>query len=252
MILQLSQSKETRRVSPADVQDYRTFQARYRRQIAATELRMFERFYAARLLLERGLKTYLNPIICDMEEGSEIMVDACGSTGDSLMIVCCEAETMGPSLARILRIVSRAKNAQAMILTPPEIHRGTIEELFPRAFDSGKISLEPLGWFEDHLDTTLQDTLRFIDLLGNETRIRMLMPLFRRSSAKREYRALINPKLVYKNLPLLIQAGLVNEHEGNYQLSELGKTILAEFITFLEKTRKTLDLASRQKEVKYE
>ncbi len=76
--------------------------------------------------------------------------------------------------------------------------------------------------------------------------MRMLTPLFRKTSAKREHRAVINPKLGYKNLSVLLGAGLVDEHEGNCELSRLGKTILAEFPTFLEKTGKTLDSSSME------
>jgi len=51
---------------------------------------------------------------------------------------------------------------------------------------------------------------------------------------------------VYKTLSVLLGACLVDEHEGNYELSRLGKTILAEFLTLLEKTRKTLDSSSME------
>ena len=80
--------------------------------------------------------------------------------------------------------------------------------------------------------------------------MRMLAPLFQKTGAKRDYRSKINPKLVYKNLSVLVEAGLVDEMQGGtYELSQFGKSILAEFITFLEKTRKTLDSVSKQKEV---
>jgi len=71
--------------------------------------------------------------------------------------------------------------------------------------------------------------------------MRMLAPLLEKSEAKRNYRTRINPKLVYHNIAALSDAGLLDEsNEGTYDLSQLGKTILTEFITFLEKTRKTL------------
>ncbi len=83
--------------------------------------------------------------------------------------------------------------------------------------------------------------------MGNGTRMKMLVPLFKRASAKKDYRAVINPKLVYQYLPVLLGARLVEEaDEGIYQLRKTGKTILAEFITFLEKARRTLDLASKE------
>ena len=112
------------------------------------------------------------------------------------------------------------------------------------------MQVETLGWFEDTLEQTLQQTLRTIELLVNETRMRMLAPLLQKSALKREFRARINPKLVYHNLTALSEAGIVDEPvEGTYELSQLGKTVLPEFIAFLEKTRKTLD-DYRHKEVK--
>src|SRR2546425_7163 len=115
-------------------------------------------------------------------------------------------------------------------------------------FNAGKIVVEPLGWFGDQLDQTLQETFRLIDVLGNETRMRMLAPLFRKTGAKKEYRTSINPKLVYKNLETFLETGLIDEMDsGNYELSQLGKSIMADFIAFLERTRRTLDSASKSK-----
>ena len=137
-----------------------------------------------------------------------------------------------------------------MILSPEEIAPDLIEEEAPGALGTGKLQIETLGWFEDTLERTLQQTLRTIELLVNETRMRMLAPLLQKSSLKREFRARINPKLVYHNLTALSEAGIVNEPvEGTFELSQLGKTVLPEFIAFLEKTRKTLD-DHRRKEVK--
>jgi len=110
--------------------------------------------------------------------------------------------------------------------------------------------MEVLGWFGDTFQETFRETLGLIELLGNETRMRMLAPLLERSGAKRDYRTRINPKLVYHNISALSDAGLLDENiEGAYELSQFGKTVFAEFITFLEKTRKTLD-ESRTREVK--
>ncbi len=120
----------------------------------------------------------------------------------------------------------------------------------PRGLDMGKLQIETLGWFEDTLEQTLQQTLRTIELLVNETRMRMLAPLLQKSALTRDFRARINPKLVYHNLTALSEAGIVDEPvEGTFELSQLGKTVLPEFIAFLEKTRKTLD-DYRNKEVK--
>ncbi len=252
MMLKLFESQQTRRVSPVDVRDYQTFSNRYCTDNGANELQIFERFYAARSLLERGLETYMDPIVGAAEETSGVRVDTCGVREGSLTLILCESGRLDPYFHRTLQMVYTSQNARALILAPVALNTQVIEELLPGAFQSGKIAVEPLGWFDDHLDKTLQETLRLIDLLGNETRMRMLTPLFRKTSGKREYRAMINPKLVYKNLSVLLKAGLVDEHEGSYELSGLGKAILAEFITFLEKTRKALDSASKEKEVEIE
>ncbi len=165
----------------------------------------------------------------------------------SLTLRLCGSGRLDPSLHRTLQMAYTSQNVRAVILAPMALNTQVIEELLPGEFQSGKIAVEPLAWFDDHLDKTLQETLRLIDFLGNETRMRMLTLLFRKTSGKREYRALINPKLVYKNLLVLLEVGLVDEHEGSYELSGLGKTILAEFITFLEKTRKGLGFGFKRK-----
>jgi len=243
----LLESKETRKVSPEDTRDYQTFSDRYRRDADANELATFERFYAAKSLVENGLETYLDPMVTDSGSASGIPVDACGIREGSLTIVFCGTGRLSPALSNILQLVYSSQNAQAVILTPAATNRQAIERLMPAAFQSRKVKIESLGWFEDHLDSALQDTLRLIGLLGNETRMRMLTPLFQRTSAKRDYRTFINPKLVYQNLSALLDAGLVDEQDGTYELSELGKTIVAEFITFLEKTRKAVNSISKAK-----
>lgn len=245
--LALLVSKQTRKVSPQDMRDYQIFSERYRRVADVNELETFERFYAARSLIENGLDTYLDPLVAESDPASGIAVDVCGVGKDSLTIVFCETGRMSASLPSILQLVYRSENAQAVILAPAAMNTQSIEKLMPAAFQSRKVTIQPLGWFEDHLDAALQDTLRLIDLLGNETRMRMLTPLFRKTSAKRDYRASINPKLVYQNLSAFLDAGLVDEQNGSYELSELGKTILAEFITFLEKTRKAVDSVQRER-----
>src|SRR5207245_4885564 len=131
-----------------------------------------------------------------------------------------------------------------------EIQPDLIEEHALGAVGTGKLQIETLGWFEDTLERTLQQTLRTIELLVNETRMRMLAPMLQKSALKRDFRARINPKLVYHNLTALSEAGIVDEPvEGTYELSQLGKTVLPEFITCLEKPRNTLD-DYRHKELK--
>ncbi len=245
MMLKLFESDKTRRVSAEEVRDYQTFGEHHHNPRTSQELQTFEKFYAARSLLERGLEVFLDPEI-GREDGTEkIQVDACGTNNRFLTIFLCETTSTDPSITNALKLVSEADNARVVILAPTSFDTSTIETIASKAFDNGTVSFEHLGWFDQRFDETLQETLRLVDLLGNETRMRMLTPLFRRTSDKRDYRATINPKLVYKNLEVLLQARLLDENESGYELSELGKTVLAEFITFLEKTRKTLNTRTR-------
>ncbi len=246
MRLEILRSKEARRVSSSDVADYTTFSQRHGAQEAINELRVFERFFAARSLVSEGMDTYLDATVSDTEDHSTIRVDTCGVKDGSLILVFCETGIPSLALPGAIEKVNRSQNAQALILAPPVVDFGSLKESAVAAFQSGKVKLETLGWFDDYFDETLQQTLRLIGLLGNETRMRMLAPLFQRAGAKKDYRSRINPKLVYKNLSVMVDAGLVDEIPGgNYELSLFGKSILAEFITFLEKARKTLYSVSR-------
>ena len=248
--LKLLDSQEIRKVLPRDILDYQTFTSKHRSEADMNELRVFEKFYAARSLITEGFETFLNATLSDPDESSTIRVDTCGTKDDFLTLFYCSTGKAEESLGPFLQLVQRAQNARGVILTPLKVDLSVLGKLVPRAFDDGKVMIESLGWFGDRLDKTFQETLRLVDLLGNETRMRMLAPLFRKTAAKKEFRAMINPKLVYQNLSVLQQAGLVDEaQEGTYEISEVGKTILADFITFLEKTRRTLDTISKQKEV---
>ena len=184
------------------------------------------------------------------DDHSTIEADVAGVKNGEMIIAFCSASLPEDSVWTSVRLISQSQNARSLILSPEEISPDLIEEEVPRGLDMGKLQIETLGWFEDTLEQTLQQTLRTVELLVNETRMRMLAPLLQKSALTRDFRARINPKLVYHNLTALSEAGIVNEPvEGTFELSQLGKTVLPEFIAFLEKTRKTLD-DYRNKEVK--
>jgi len=205
---------------------------------------------ASRMLLSNGFDTYLNPVMRRDDDNSTIVADLCGIKKEEIIVAFCSASLPEETVWNSIRLISQSQNARSLILSPEEIAPDLIEEEAPGALNRGKVQVETLGWFDDTLERTLQQTLRTIELLVNETRMRMLAPLLQKSALKREFRARINPKLVYHNLTALSEAGIVNEPvEGTYELSQLGKTVLPEFIAFLEKTRKTLD-DYRHKEVK--
>ena len=202
------------------------------------------------MLLSNGFDTYLNPIMRRDDDNSTIQADLCGIKKEEIILAFCSASLPEETVWNSIRLISQSQNARSLILSPGEITPDLIEEEAPGALRRGKVQVETLGWFDDTLEQTLQQTLRTIELLVNETRMRMLAPLLQKSALKREFRARINPKLVYHNLTALSEAGIVDEPvEGTYELSQLGKTVLPEFIAFLEKTRKTLD-DYRHKEVK--
>ena len=202
------------------------------------------------MLLSNGFDTYLNPVMRRDDDNSTIVADLCGIKKEEIIVAFCSASLPEETVWNSIRLISQSQNARSLILSPEEIAPDLIEEEAPGALNRGKVQVETLGWFDDTLEQTLQQTLRTIELLVNETRMRMLAPLLQKSALKREFRARINPKLVYHNLTALSEAGIVNEPvEGTYELSQLGKTVLPEFIAFLEKTRKTLD-DYRHKEVK--
>ncbi|HKI76784.1 MAG TPA: hypothetical protein VEL52_07180 [Candidatus Bathyarchaeia archaeon] len=205
---------------------------------------------ASRMLLSNGFDTYLNPVMRRDDDNSTIVADLCGIKKEEIIVAFCSASLPEETVWNSIRLISQSQNARSLILSPEEIAPDLIEEEAPGALNRGKVQVETLGWFDDTLEQTLQQTLRTIELLVNETRMRMLAPLLQKSALKREFRARINPKLVYHNLTALSEAGIVDEPvEGTYELSQLGKTVLPEFIAFLEKTRKTLD-DYRHKEVK--
>ena len=205
---------------------------------------------ASRMLLSNGFDTYLNPVMRRDDDNSTIVADLCGIKKEEIIVAFCSASLPEETVWNSIRLISQSQNARSLILSPEEIAPDLIEEEAPGALNRGKVQVETLGWFDDTLEQTLQQTLRTIELLVNETRMRMLAPLLQKSALKREFRARINPKLVYHNLTALSEAGIVDEPvEGTYELSQLGKTVLPEFIAFLEKTRKTLD-DYKHKEVK--
>lgn len=241
-MLQLLMSAETQRVSLQDILDYRTFARRHQRQAGKNELSQFERFHASRHLISQDMDTYLDAKLTPDDPSQTMTVDVCGVKNGALTAVFCQTEGLDEPLARSIETISKAQNAHAVILLPREFDQPALKESMRAALEKGKVTMEVLGWFDDTFEQTFRETLGLIELLGNETRMRMLAPLLEKSGAKREYRTRINPKLVYHNITALSNAGLLDENDGGtYELSRFGKTVLAEFITFLEKTRKTLD-----------
>ncbi len=239
-----------RRVSPREALDYSAFSMNHSQPGETSELHVFEKFYGANSLVADGFETYTDSEVSDSANQPAIKADVVGRKGEALTLVFCEAGDSKRIEEEALTRIEKSENARAVILVPMGVDVD-LSNLGQERIKAGKVVVEPLGWFGDQLDQTLQETLRLVDLLGNETRMRMLAPLFRKTGAKKQYRTTINPKLVYKNLTAFLETGLVDEVEhGGYELSELGKSVMADFIAFLERTRRTLDAASKVREVK--
>jgi len=250
MRLQLAHTTETQRVSPQDILDYKTFARKHQTPVGKSELKQFERFHAATRLISQEMDTYLDARLTPNDHSRTITVDVCGVKNKTLTAVFCQTTGIDEAFAKSIETINKSQNTNAIILLPRELDQLTLGEPVRLALETGKATMEVLGWFGDTFQETFRETFALIELLGNETRMRMLAPLLERSGAKRDYRTRINPKLVYHNISALSDAGLLDENiQGAYELSQFGKTVLAEFITFLEKTRKTLD-ESRTREVK--
>jgi len=242
LLLALSRAKETQHVPPQDVIAYETFTRRHHNATEKNELLQFERFHAARHLISQEMDTFLDARLTPDNAAKPISVDVCGIKNGTVTAIFCQTSGLDDRVINSIETIDKSQNANAIILLPREPDRPELQEAVGVALGRGKATIEVLGWFDNTFEETFRETLSLIELLGNETRMRMLAPLLEKSGAKRDYRTRINPKLVYHNISALSNAGLLDESkEGTYELSQFGKTVLAEFITFLEKTRKTLD-----------
>ena len=242
MNLELVQRPAPKRVSPQSVLDYETFARRYHESRDIRGLKLFEQFITASKLIGEGYDTYLDPLFKPSNGTPSFHADAGGLKDNEILVAFCPTGEPDEKLWVSLQEVNDSENARALIVSAHGIDNETIDERIPGAIDKGKIEVELLGWFDDTLEETLRKTLRTIELMVNETRMRMLAPLLQKSAAKKEFRARINPKLVYHNIAELSKAGLLDEpNQGTYELSRMGETVLAEFLMFLERTRRTLD-----------
>jgi hypothetical protein len=248
MRLILHPSSRKSRVHPADLTDYMTFKKRFGLRERETELHLLEKFYAARLLAEEGFaETYVRANLrcipySPQSTYSSLIADVCGHEEGQLTVVFCETEPPAPQLRQSLEVVNAAENARAILLYPFTLDASVIEESFPNAVESGKLIIQRACWLNHGFEEAFKRALDLIDLLGNETRMKMLLPLLERPQGKKHFRARINPKLVYENLSSFLKRGLIDElPEDQYELTPLGERILCEYLTFLEKVKKALE-----------
>lgn len=244
MRLVILQSSRTARVLPVHMLDYMVFRETFGSEGDENELHMLEKFHAARSMIQSGFQnTFVSATLRTMPETKRTLnVDVCGIDRDNLNLVFCE---IGPAQERLyqdLELVEDSENANATLLFPSRVDTREVRERFPEAVESGKIGIQRLPWQERALDRTFREVFEIMDLLGNETRFRMLVPLLERPHGKRHYRTEINPKLVYENVTSFLSHRLIDEMEDDtYGLTMTGKQIFCEYMAFLERVRRVLE-----------
>jgi hypothetical protein len=205
---------------------------------------MLEKFHAARSMVQRGFQnTFVSATLRTVPRTDRVLdVDVCGIDHANLNLVFCETDPVSESLFQRLELVEGAENANATLLFPSRIDTSEISERFPKAVRSGKFEVQQLPWRERAIDSTFHEALEIMGLLGNETRVRMLVPLLERPHGKRHYRAEINPKLVYENVTSLLTHRFIDELEDDtYGLTRTGRQIFCEYMAFVERVRRVLE-----------
>jgi len=242
--LAVLQPSKTARVLPVHILDYMAFRNAFGSEPGENELHMLEKFQAARSMIQRGLHdTFVSATLRTIPETNRRLdVDVCGIDRDNLNLVFCETGPVRENLLQSLELVEDAENANVILLFPSRIDTGEIADRFPEAVESGKFDVQRLPWRERTLDRTFREALEIMDLLGNETRVRMLVPLLERPHGKRHYRIEINPKLVYENVTSLLTHRLIDElDDDTYGLTPVGRQIFCEYMAFLERVRRVLE-----------
>jgi hypothetical protein len=244
MRLEILPSSRKRRVLPMHVVNYNSFRDDFRAE-DETELHLLEKFHAARLLSQAGdIDTFIEPIIYDPgKQSRRLTADLAGIESGNLTAVFCETQQApSESLLKDLEMLDEAENSKAMVVYPFKADSGSIDAKFHDALETGKVVIEHLNWRDRALERAFRNVLEVMDLLCNETRVKMLLPLLERPQGKKNYREEINPKLIYENVPLLRTHKLIAELSDDlYDLTPMGKTILCEYLAFVEKVRQLME-----------
>ncbi len=232
------------------VMNYAAFREDFRTE-DENELHLFEKFHATRSLSENGdVDSFVEATMYDPEKHSQkVRADVVGVEGETLTAVFCETKppSQSESLIRDLEMVDHADNSKVVIVYPFKIDAGPIDSKFRSSVNSGKFVIEHLNWRDRGLERAFRTALEMMDLLCNETRVKMLLPLLESPQGKRHFREEINPKLIYENVPLLRTHKLIDELSDDlYDLTPMGRTILAEYLTFVDKVSRLLE--EREKE----
>jgi hypothetical protein len=249
MRLEVLPSSRKRRVLPMHVVNYTAFREDFRTGEDESELHLLEKFHAARVLSRSGdMDTFVGPILYDPEKHSHrFTADLAGVEGGTVTAVFCETRAPDEELLKDLGVIDEAENSKAVVVYPSRINSNSIDSKFPDAVDSGKFVIEHLNWRDRGLERAFREALELMDVLCNETRVKMLLPLLEAPQGKKNFREGINPKLIYENVPLLRAHKLIDELSDDlYDLTPIGKTILGEYLAFVEKVRDLLEKADKE------
>jgi hypothetical protein len=225
------------------VVNYTAFRDDFHTKEDESELHLLEKFHAARFLSQdEDVDTFIDPVLYNPEKHSyRVTADLAGVEGGNLTAVFCETQPPEESLINDLELIEEAENSKALVVYPFKVDSGAIDSKFRNAVSSGKLMIEHLNWSDRSLERAFREALELTDLLCNETRVKMLLPLLQRPQGKRHFREGINPKLIYENVPLLRTHKLIDELSDDlYDLTPIGKTILCEYLAFVEKVRHLL------------
>jgi hypothetical protein len=231
------------------VVNYTAFREDFHTQEEESELHLLEKFHAARILSQKGdAETYVDPVLVDPDERSQkLTADLASVEGATVTAVFCETKPPDENLLKELQVVDNAENSKTVVVYPFKVNSESLGSKFPRALESGRLVIEHLNWRDRGLEKAFRQALELMDLLCNETRVKMLLPLLEHPQGKKNFREEINPKLIYENVPLLRTHKLINELSDDlYDLTPMGKTILGEYLAFVEKVRDLLEKAARE------
>lgn len=231
-------------ILPRDIMHYGAFRRRFRKDERESELHIVETFHAARILFERGNEhIYIEPQLktedAPDQPRTSITADLCGVISDYLTLAFCETSPPTNQLLEKLRVVENATNARALLLYP--FSASLLR--FPWAGEEhAKLDVKRVPWLDEQMDEAFQEVIGMVELLANQTRVRMLTPLLEKASKKRDYRRVINPKLLYENLANLLERGIIDEAEDeSYRLTQLGSDLFGEYLSFLERVKRVIE-----------
>jgi hypothetical protein len=228
-------------IRPGDIMNYGVFRRKFRSNKDESELRLAQRFHAARILFEKGNDHVYSQVPLRTEDSrlrspTRITADICGVTNDDLTVVFCETSPPTEGLLEKLKLVEEASNARVLVMYPFSVG-------LPRfKAEHKKLDVARVPWLDEQMDNAFREVIEMVELFANQTRVRMLTPLLEKGFRKRDYRRVINPKLLYENLASLLESGIINESEDeSYRLTQFGSDLLGEYLAFLERVRRVIE-----------